>query len=733
MKNVVKPLFFQACILFLGLTVVAQQRTIEGYVTDHEGKPVVNAVVTAKGLDKSVLTDENGYYILNSVPETVLTLTCTHPEMESASASIGIYNRVDIRMSTLGSEMISELSLEDLLNMSITTVSKSSEKISDAPGVISVLTKDEINRFGGITLKDLLERMPGLIGSTVYMTDRSTIAPRGDQVLASSSHVLLLINGRPVREALEGGIKGETYEAFPINIIERIEVIRGPGSVLYGSNAFSAVINVITERPEENSLDIAAQADIEGGYGALLKTSLNFGELTINAAARYFQKSEWETDWQFATPAGDSTVGISIPNVSTGAYMDIDYKNIRLMASYTEWEHYYFVTDYAFIFPAYGDANWKKGFVDLGYNIKAAENWNMDFNVTYTRSTFKTQNWPSTNRDSYEMVGEWSNFYNPTEKIGIVFGGLFNYFEGQEWGPTPESEKFFYTDANRYSFGAYTQLNYKLLTSLNLIGGIQANKVQGIDFNLVPRAGLIWYPVAKINVKAFYSQAFRAPSINEFSINFPQMQGNPDLTPEKVNTVDVGLGYQGKQINLGVNFFYSHMENLIFQNRDTTEVPAPMYWNGAEVVFMGLEFEGKYYINKEFYITGSILYQTNEDKDGNQNVTPIANMGFKAGISYKSDRGITAGIFNIYQGKLDDSYSTELNISPGAYNLLNLYLNLELVKLFKLHINQGISLFIQADNLLDQEIWLPTWGLLPGSSIPVNRGRSVTIGLLANF
>jgi len=733
MKSVRKPLFIQVCIVLISLSVVAQQRIIEGFVTDQDGKPVVNATVAPKGFDRSVLTDENGHYVLDSVPESVLTLTCTHPEMEPASASIGLYNQVDIRMSSLGSELISEMSLEDLLNMDITTVSKSAEKISDAPGVISVLTKDEISRFGGITLKDLLERMPGLIGSTVYMTDRSTIAPRGDQVLASSSHVLLLINGRPVREALEGGIKGETYEAFPINIIERIEVIRGPGSVLYGSNAFSAVINVITERHEETSFDVTAQADIEGGYGALMKTSLNFGELNINAAARYFHKSEWETDWQFATPTGDSTVGISIPNVSTGAYMDIDYKNIRLMASYTEWDNYYFIPDYAFIFPAYGNANWKKGFVDLGYNLKATEKWTMDFNMTYTRSTFKTENWPSTNRDSYEMVGEWSNFYNPTEKLGIVFGGLFNYFKGEEWGPTPETEKFFYTDADRYSAGAYAQLNYELLSSLNLIGGLQANKVQGIDFNVVPRAGLIWYPFTKINVKAFYSQAFRAPSINEFSINFPQMQGNPDLTPEKVNTVDVGVGYQGKQINVGVNFFYSQMENLIFQNRDTTEVPAPIYWNGAEVEFMGVEFEAKYYINKELYITGSMLYQTNEDKEGNKNVTPISNMGFKAGLSYKSDKGITAGIFNIYQGKLDDSYDTELNISPGAYNLLNLYVNFELVKLFKLHIKQGISLFVQADNLFDKEIWLPTWGLLPGTSIPVNPGRSVTIGLRANF
>ena len=457
------------------------------------------------------------------------------------------------------------------------------------------------------------------------------------------------------------------------------------------------------------------------------------GDLKINAAARYFRKSNWKTDWQFATPTGDSTVGITIPNIGTGVFLDAKFRNLRLMASYNKWEHYYFVTDYAFIFPAYGKANWDKSFVDLGYTVQATKNWNMDLNVTYTRSTFKTQNWPNTNRDSYELVGEWTNFYNPTDKLGIVFGGLFNYFDGEEWGPVSPTETYVFTNANRHSAGAYTQINYRLLQNLNLITGVQANKVEDVDLNVVPRAGLIWYPISKINVKAFYSQAFRAPSINEFSIDFPAMQGNPDLIPEKVSTVDIGIRFQGEQMNLGASYFYSKMENIIFQNRDTTVVPVPMYWNGGEVTFMGVEFEGKYYVNKQLYISGSMLYQTNEDKDGNKNVTPIANLGFKAGISYKSDHGITASIFDIYQGALDDTYATELNSSPGAYNLINAYLNFDLVKLLKLNIGPGISVFVQSENILNKEIWLPTWGLLPGSSIPVNQGLSVYFGLKMDF
>lgn len=626
-------------------------------------------------------------------------------------------------------EELMELSLEKILDMEVTTVSKFAEKLFNAPGVITVVTRDELNRFGGTTLKDILERVPSLIGSTVYMTDRSTIAARGDQVLASSSHVLLLINGRPVRESLEGGIKSEIYESFPVNIIEKIEVIRGPGSVLYGSNAISAVINVITESAEKSAMTVTGIAGQAGAWGTQAEAKLKSGDLRIVASGRYMKKADWETDFTYGnvvTPVDTQvTVKNNIPNEGLGTYGEISYKNVRLMGSYTEWKHFFYVTDYAtvFPFPTYGGSKWTKGFADLGYGLQVNDQWHMDFNVTYTRSTFKTEAWPNTNRDSYEMVAEWSNSYNPNDKLGIAFGGLYNFFDGREWGPGVT-----FTDASRYSIGAYAQVNYALIRNLNVITGVQANKVENIDLDIVPRAGLIWNPVESINLKVLYSQAFRAPSINELTINFPEMQGNPNLTPEKVSTLDFGVNFQGDQVQTGINFFYTQQKDIIFQNRDMSVVPAPMYWNGVEVDFMGVEFEGKYYINRKLFITGSMLYQTNENQDGIENVTPIANLGAKGGISYKS-RGLTVSVFNIYQGDLDDMYKTAYNPSPGAYNKLNLYARLNFNELLNPNMKPGISVFLQVDNLLDEEIWLPDWGLTLGKSIPVNPGRAIYAGV----
>src|SRR5690606_37957425 len=121
---------------------------------------------------------------------------------------------------------------------------------------------------------------------------------------------------------------------------------------------------------------------------------------------------EWETPFTYPDPAsasGKSTVGLTVPDKGPGAFLELNYGNLSAMASHTEWTHSYMVSDFMHMAPASGEANWKKTFADIGYNLNATDDWTMDFNVTYTRSQFKVSDWPFTNRDSYELVGEWSN------------------------------------------------------------------------------------------------------------------------------------------------------------------------------------------------------------------------------------------------------------------------------------------------------------------------------------
>jgi outer membrane receptor protein involved in Fe transport len=616
------------------------------------------------------------------------------------------------------------IDFESLLNVTVITASKSAETLADAPGAISVVTRDELERFGGITLGEILQRVPGLTGTSSYFTDRSLIAARGDQTKANGGHILILINGRPTREILEGGLISDLMEAFPVNVLERIEVIKGPGSVLYGSNAFSAIVNLIVQKAERNGLVLTGLAGRSGAYDASGQATLNCGELNVIASVNYHTRPDWETAYYFAPALGDSfPSGVPpiqhavIENHAPSAYIGVNFKGLSFMSSLTQWGSANFVRGEV------GRSAWGRAFADVGYTTKAAANWDTSLNLTYTRNTFDgTGSAARIDRASHEFVLEWTNFVNVTAKDRLTFGALYNYVQGRELylGVTPAIT---ISDGSRPAEAAYAQLDHRLASNLKVIGGVQANKIGAIDIDVVPRAGAIWAPMSRVNVKALYGQAFRAPSINETTLNHPQLAGNPDLVPEKVGTFDLGVTWQQNNVEAGVNYFRSKQTDTI--SIDFSQARW-RYQNQGAVTFHGVELESKYYLRKQYFVTGSVLYQTNEDSNGNQNVTTVPSFGFKAGFSYASN-GLTASVFDSYDGELP--YGATLNPGPAAHHLVTSHFRLDVFRFWHAEAARAVALFVHGDNLADQQVWMPDLGGNTGDTIPVNRGRTIYFGV----
>ncbi len=619
---------------------------------------------------------------------------------------------------------LEELSLEELLNVEITVASKSKERLMDAPGIVSVISRDELKRFGGTTLSDILERVPGLATSTSYFSDRSIISARGDQIKVTGSHILFLIDGRPIREILEGGISSDLLETFPVNIIERIEVIKGPGSVLYGNNAFSGVINIITQRDTKKGVSLSGLAGNGGSLGGNSDFGVQSSGLSVVGAVRYLKKADWDVKYVHSpSPGTTTTYDVTIPNHGASAFLSLDYKGLKLTSSYNQWETQNFVRGNL------GQTKWNKFYTNLGYGMEVNDNWNMDFNLSITPAKLKTVGYPFIERTSNDMVAEWTNFVSLGEKSKLIFGGVFNKIKGQEVYLATEPSTTI-SDEEKFNLGIYAQLNYAVLDNLKFIGGLQANKVENVDLDIVPRAGLIWYPVSSLNVKAIYSQAFRAASINELGLMHPALTGNLDLVPEKVGNFDLSVSYQGDQFQVRANYFISNQTNIIVPDRSV--VPG-IYRNTGEFNIQGVELEGKYYINNEILFTASTLYQSNEDQDGNKNVSPVANFGAKAGISYQGYNGVTVSLFNVYQGSLDERFDAILNPNPDAYNKLSLYCAFDLVNLLDLDFGQSLSVYVQGDNILGDDIWMPDLGGIAGETIPVYPGKMLYAGVKVAF
>ena len=155
------------------------------------------------------------------------------------------------------------LDIETLTNIEVSVASRKSEKIAKAPGIISVVTRSEIEQYGGENLLDILQHIPGVQVTGSSFIPNNAVSMRGQLNQHYANRILFLINGRPFRDDTAGGWNLALYKQFPINDIERLEVIRGPGSVLYGTNAFSGVINIITR-----NADNAEPAELSVAYGS---------------------------------------------------------------------------------------------------------------------------------------------------------------------------------------------------------------------------------------------------------------------------------------------------------------------------------------------------------------------------------------------------------------------------------------------------------------------------------
>jgi outer membrane receptor protein involved in Fe transport len=623
-----------------------------------------------------------------------------------------------------GTADLASMDLEQLMSLKVTTASLFSDTLSQAPSIMSVVTSDELRRFGGLTLGEILDRVPGLTQSSQYFTDRSLIAADGDQTKTSGAHILFLINGRPTREVMEGGIISDLLESFPVEILERIEIIRGPGSVLYGSNAFSAVVNLITRKAEGNQASVKGMGGANGAMAASGHFTYKRGDFSMVGASQIHEAPDWNLVYLVPPPLQHNPDAPPEPpfhdtylvDRGTGDYVGMNYKGLSFMSAFTEWQ------STAFVQGAVGETRQTRDFADLGYEHKVRDNWDMNFNGTYTRTTFMTFAYPYTDRDSKEFVAEWTNLITLTSKDRLTAGILFSRISGTEVASIDHSAED--AGGNRPAGGFYAQLDHQLLSTVKLVGGFQSNKFAGIPFSTVPRGGVIWSPSHTVSIKALYGEAFRPPSLDETSLNIPDIHGNSNLRPELVESFDLGVDLQFSHLQLGANYFHNHQIHSII-----TVGEAPIHYeNLGGVVFNGVVGEGKYFFRKDFFAQGSFLYQTNRDQTGTSNVTPIPNYGFKSGVSYESSRGLVLGIFDVSDGK-PKPYAFNVNPLTGWHNSLNAEARQDVSRYLHMSERNSVAIVAHANDLLDQAVWLPGFGFFNIDSIPVQQGRTVYAGL----
>jgi outer membrane receptor for ferrienterochelin and colicins len=617
-----------------------------------------------------------------------------------------------------------DMDLEELLEVEISVASKKVEPIYEAPGIAIVVPHNEIEVYGDRNLHQLLQRQPSIYTRGSYMYPNNIASFRGNMPTHLDLHTLILFNGRPIRESGFGGINFPVYTTFPLAGLESVEIIRGPGSVLYGTNAFTGVINLKPRvAPEQKEFSLSSQAGSYGYYETDISGGGKFGDVGFFTAVRTASQNGYTYRLTDGMGIYD-TDSDSNKSVSGAGHLNYGGFTLDFFATSMETFHVGVLPFWAVPGHVY---RVNKLFANAGYRADLHERIQLELNLTYNLHENDFAGFPTgdVSLNNSDVLGEATLFVNPLDNLNFVLGYLLEYQMSCE-GNAYESIPLYHHKPQ----SAYVQGDYQVGKILKLIAGGQWNRSgQGVS-DFISRYGVIITPAKKWGVKLLRGEAFRAPFALETDLyDLPVLVGNQDLKPETVMTYDAQLFYNDDKTYTAITYFKSTIDQLIV--RDTSVNPAS-FKNGGEQTFNGVEFEVKHFLTPNWHVLGSFMHQES-DEDDEINPSTVPDEMLKVGTGYTWKWG-SAGLFYIFYSK-PHSLDTEMVVNPEPDKLHLASLNVRIDPSQWLSCEkERILLTFKVENIFNEKIDVPEFNRNgQPNSLPDGPGITFYGGLTINF
>jgi iron complex outermembrane receptor protein len=615
---------------------------------------------------------------------------------------------------------LAEMDLEQLVNVQVASVygaSKYEQKVTRAPSSVSIVTADEIKKFGHRTLADVLRSVRGLYVSDdrnySYLGVRGFLRP-GDY----NTRVLILVDGHRMNDNVYDSAYVGREGVVDVDLIERVEVIRGPSSSVYGSSAFFGVINVVTKKGGQIG---GAEVSAEAGSFDTYKGRFSFGEKFQNDVEWLFSGSYYLSEGQerLYYPEFDQRISADPRAVNNGIarrrdgeevvnlFTSLGYRELTLSGFFTYRHKDVPTASYGTLFNDGAEETTDyRGYVDLKYDHDFNEELHLQGRLFYDNYTYYgayPYNYAAPGdpvdrvlfRDGTvgEWVGtEWQLTGRLWDRHTLVVGGEYRENLRQyQFSYDDVEPRFYYLDDDQTSriVGLYAQGEVALLTNLVLNAGVRYDHYfESFGGTLNPRLGLIYNPWKGSAFKALYGEAFRAPNMYERFYN--SEQGTlPELQPETIQTTElVYEQYFARDYRLSVSGYYYTVEDLISQT--TTPADDLVFENVAQAEARGveLELEGKY--DSGLMARVSYALQRTEDDSGRELTSSPRHLAkFNLSVPLYRDK-VFAGLELQYRGTVRtlagrraDDYVTAnltlfsrelargLEVSASVYNLFD--------------------------------------------------------------
>ncbi|MGD0389020.1 MAG: TonB-dependent receptor [Tepidisphaeraceae bacterium] len=503
------------------------------------------------------------------------------------------------RPSSIGGDLTG-LSLEDLMNVQVTSVAKEPQRIADAPAAVTVIGQDDIQRSELGSIPDLLRLVPGMDVAQIN-SGHWAISSRGFNGLLADD-LLVLMDGRSVYTPAFGGVTWNSVN-YPLMDLDRIEVIRGPGSTLWGSNAVNGVVNIITKSSKDTQ---GLLVDTRGGSQQDVGNIRYGGQIGDDTYYRVYTQYQYTGNGVLSDgdPAHDEWQGMQ-SGFRVDRYASTE-DTLTLQGDVYEQQ----LAETTQPFPFTEDTSYYANGGNLLGRWTHTESDRADTSILayYDRQVLSNPQPIGYEQDSFDI--ELQNRF-PIEQLQDVTWGLGarDHFIRLDSSAFVTASPIY---TNEFIYNGFVQDQVSIVPNrLQWYVGTKLEYNSLTYFDVQPSTRLLWTPDEKNSVWAAFSRSVRVPSIyEETHLNLPGYQvGTQDPDAETTESFEIGYKVQPlKPLTMDITGFYNIYSDLI------VPVPNPLsqtevdYANAADAHSYGGEASVNWQVNPKWRVGASYSF-----------------------------------------------------------------------------------------------------------------------------
>ncbi len=666
--------------------IKAQQGSIQGTIK-LQGENVEFASIRVANSHMGTKSNAQGKYVLNNIPFGTYKIIASFVGFEKVEQEITLNK--DKPLAHVDFDLNKKILLLEKL---VITGTKTFKRQTNSPVIVNVVDGKTMDNVQACNLSEGLKFQPGLRVETDCQTCNYTQLRMNG---LAGGYSQILINGRPIFSPLTG-LYG--MEQLPVNMIDRIEIVRGGGSSLYGSSAIGGTVNVLTKIPKKNSYELNyTYQNINGGaHDNIISGNATLVSKSKKSGASFFVNQRERTAYDHN---GDNFSEIPLVNnkaLGTNLFF-LPKKNQKLELSLSYMNEYRFGGEIVPEKPAYlaQQSEERTHNVWMGsadYQINSRD---------HKTSVISYLAWQNTDRQHYtgiipDDIDEYQNHIeNPpygisdvsTYNVGIQVNHKLDHFLNGQNTLTIGTE-YLYDDvldkipAYRYlidqttkDFGAFVQSDWAILPQLTLLTGVRMDQHNLVDQTILsPRASLLYKYKRNTQFRINYGAGFRAPQAFDTDLHIAFAGGgisrvslSPDLKPERSQSISTSINFDKPTEHFVFGFtiegFYNRLQKAFFLQPVGQDNYGELFekQNGQGATVQGgilelrANYDRKYQIEAGFTIQSSRFDEAVQYIDGLPGIKDFVRTpneyGF-ANVSFTPNKRINANVNYVYTGPM---------------------------------------------------------------------------------